>query len=66
MGELARAAAELGDGGVVGSAVVDQIARYGDSADLVPVVSEFVGSLVRAVKGGGGVRNAERGMRDGR
>jgi tryptophan synthase alpha chain len=35
---------------VVGSAIVDQIARRGKSSDLVSSVSGFVGSLVQAVK----------------
>ena len=36
---------------VVGSAIVNQIAKYGKSPDLVPCVREFVKSLVDAVKG---------------
>src|ERR1017187_5126376 len=35
---------------VVGSAIVDQIARHGKAVDLVERVSEFVKSLVEAVK----------------
>jgi len=35
---------------VVGSAIVDQIAKYGKSPLLVPCVKEFVKSLVDAVK----------------
>ncbi|MEO8427999.1 MAG: tryptophan synthase subunit alpha [Verrucomicrobiota bacterium] len=35
---------------VVGSAIVNQIAKYGKSPDLVPCVGEFVKSLVDAVK----------------
>jgi tryptophan synthase alpha subunit len=35
---------------VVGSAVVNQIAKHGKSKDLVKRVSEFVKMLARAVK----------------
>lgn len=48
--EQARAVARWGDAVVVGSAVVDQIARHGRSPDLVGKVSTFVRSLVEAVK----------------
>jgi tryptophan synthase alpha chain len=46
----ARAVAASADAVVVGSAIVNEIARYGKRADLVERVSEFVGSLVAAVK----------------
>lgn len=48
--EQAKAVAKEADGCVVGSAVVNQIAQYGKSADLVTKVSSFVKSLVEAVK----------------
>lgn len=48
--EQARAVAQHAEAIVVGSAVVNQIAEHGHSADLVPVVSAFVRSLVRAVR----------------
>jgi len=35
---------------VVGSAIVNQIAQHGRSQDLIPRVSDFVKSLVQAVK----------------
>jgi tryptophan synthase alpha chain len=46
----ARLVAANAEAVVVGSAVVNQIERHGKSADLVPRVSEFVKSLVVAVK----------------
>jgi tryptophan synthase alpha chain len=46
----ARTVAAAADGCVVGSAVVDQIAKLGKSPSLVPEVSAFVKSLVDAVK----------------
>ena len=48
--EQARAVAQHAEAIVVGSAVVNQIAEHGHCADLVPVVSAFVRSLVRAVR----------------
>ena len=48
--EQARLVASSSDAVVVGSAVVDQIARNGKSQELVKRVSEFVTSLVSAVK----------------
>lgn len=48
--EQARLAARVADGVVVGSAVVDQIARHGRSPELVQGVSAFVQSLATAVK----------------
>lgn len=48
--EQARQVAQLADGVVVGSAVVDQIARHGHSPELLPRVSAFVQSLAQAVK----------------
>jgi tryptophan synthase alpha chain len=35
---------------VVGSAIVNQIARYGRRPDLILQVSKFAGSLLQAVK----------------
>jgi len=35
---------------VVGSAIVDQVARHGKSTDLVKWVTEFVKPLLEAVK----------------
>ena len=48
--EQAKAVAREADGCVVGSAVVNQIAQHGKSAELVAKVSVFVKSLVDAVK----------------
>jgi tryptophan synthase alpha chain len=48
--EQVRLVAAHADAVVVGSAVVDRIARYGRSPELVPQVSEFVRSLVEALK----------------
>jgi tryptophan synthase alpha chain len=48
--EQAKAVAQHAEAIVVGSAIVQQIAEHGHSADLVPVVNEFVRSLARAVK----------------
>lgn len=48
--EQARLVARVADGVVVGSAVVDQIARHGRSPELVQGVSAFVQSLATAVK----------------
>lgn len=48
--EQAKLVAQHAEAIVVGSAIVNQIAEHGHSADLVPVVSEFVRSLVRAVR----------------
>lgn len=49
--EQARTVAQSAEAIVVGSAIVNQIAAHGKSADLVPQVENFVGELVRAVKG---------------
>lgn len=49
--EQARAVAAHAEAIVVGSAVVNQIARHGQSPDLVPQVADFVKSLVVATKG---------------
>jgi len=49
--EQAKFVSQFGDAVVVGSAVVNQIAEHGHSADLVAVVSDFVRSLARGVKG---------------
>jgi tryptophan synthase alpha chain len=48
--EQARLVAASADAIVVGSAVVNQIARLGQDQDLVPKVTSFVAGLVRAVK----------------
>jgi tryptophan synthase alpha chain len=48
--EQARRVAQVADGVVVGSAVVDQMARWGRSPELLPRVSGFVQSLSAAVK----------------
>ena len=48
--EQARLVAQLADGVVVGSAVVNQVAQHGKSAELVAKVSSFVKSLAEAVK----------------
>ena len=38
-------------GGLVGSAIVNQIATHGRSPELVPRVTQFVAEMVQAVKG---------------
>lgn len=48
--EQAKTVASEADGCVVGSAIVNQIAAHGKSADLVPRVAGFVQSLAAAVK----------------
>jgi tryptophan synthase alpha chain len=48
--EQAKLVAREADGAVVGSAVVNQIAQFGKSPELVNRVSEFVKSLADAVK----------------
>jgi len=48
--EQARSVAQNAEAVVVGSAIVNQIAEHGGKADLVPHLSQFVGSLVKAVK----------------
>jgi tryptophan synthase alpha chain len=48
--EQARAVATNAEAVVVGSAIVNQIAQLGRPQDLIPRVSEFVKSLVQAVK----------------
>lgn len=49
--EQARLVAQHGEAIVVGSAVVNQIAQYGQSPELVRKVGEFVQSLTQALKG---------------
>jgi len=49
--EQARLVAAHADAVVVGSAIVNQIARCGQQFDLVPQVSAFVRVLAQAVKG---------------
>ena len=48
--EQAREVAFAADGAVVGSAVVNQIARLGNSPDLVPRLEAFVKSLADGIK----------------
>jgi tryptophan synthase alpha chain len=48
--EQARAVAASAEAVVVGSAIVNQIAKHGQAPDLVQQVSRFVESLVQAVK----------------
>jgi tryptophan synthase alpha chain len=48
--EQARTVAQSAEAVVVGSAIVHQIAEHGHSADLVPVVAEFVRTLSRGIK----------------
>jgi tryptophan synthase alpha chain len=48
--EQARTVAANADAVVVGSAVVNQIARHGQSPDLVTRVMEFTRALIQAVK----------------
>jgi tryptophan synthase alpha chain len=48
--EQARTVAVHGDAVVVGSAIVNQIAQYGKSGDMVPKVSAFVYSLAQGLK----------------
>ncbi len=49
--EQAAQVAGLADGVVVGSAIVEQIAQHGKSADLAGRIEEFVTPFVQAVKG---------------
>lgn len=49
--EQARAVAQNAEAVVVGSAIVNQIAEHGKSADLVATVGKFVSELVKAAKG---------------
>jgi tryptophan synthase alpha chain len=49
--EQAKFVAGLAEAVVVGSAIVDQMAQHGQRPDLVPRVSDFVKSLLNAVKG---------------
>ena len=48
--EQAKQVAASAEAVVVGSAIVDQVARHGRAPDLIERVSEFVASLIRAVK----------------
>lgn len=48
----ARAAARTADAVVVGSAIVNQIAKHGKDRKMVPKVARFVRAMVRAVKKG--------------
>jgi tryptophan synthase alpha chain len=48
--DQAKAVAQHAEAIVVGSAVVNQIAEHGKSSDLIPRVSNFVKTLVSAVK----------------
>src|SRR5688572_15169338 len=49
--EQARLVAQNAEAVVVGSAIVNQIAKYGKESDLVKRVTDFVTPLIRAVKG---------------
>ena len=48
--EQARTVAASAEAVVVGSAIVDQVARHGKGPDLIKRVSEFTETLVQAVK----------------
>jgi len=48
--EQAKIVARSAEAVVVGSAIVDQVARHGKSPDLIPRVKEFVRPLLEAVK----------------
>jgi tryptophan synthase alpha chain len=48
--EQAKVVADCADAVVVGSAIVNQIAKHGKSADLVAQVNAFTNSLIQAVK----------------
>lgn len=48
--EQARTVAQSAEAVVVGSAIVDQIARFGKRPDLVSHVTEFASALVKGVK----------------
>jgi tryptophan synthase alpha chain len=56
--EQARCVAACAEAVVVGSAVVNQIAKLGKDPEMVPRISDFVRSLVLAVKGWRGSRPA--------
>jgi len=49
--EQALLVAQNSEAVVVGSAIVDQIARFGKSPDLVAHVTDFVKPLIGVVKG---------------
>jgi tryptophan synthase alpha chain len=48
--DQAKAVAFCSDAVVVGSAIVNQIAKFGKTAELVPAVTNFTSSLIEAVK----------------
>jgi tryptophan synthase alpha chain len=48
--EQAKAVAQYSEAIVVGSAVVNQIAKLGKTAEMVPTVSRFVSELAQAIK----------------
>lgn len=48
--DQARAVAQVADAVVVGSAIVNEIAKLGKSPDLVPRVAEFVSTLIKGVR----------------
>ncbi len=50
-GEQAKAVAEHGDAIVVGSAIVNRIAEFGHSDQLIPQVTRIVSELNQALKG---------------
>lgn len=47
----AKAVAEIADGVVVGSAIVNEIGKHGKSPELITRVKEFAAALARGVKG---------------
>ena len=49
--DQARLVAENAEAVVVGSAIVNQIAKHGKEADLVKRVTSFIAPLIQAVKG---------------
>lgn len=48
--DQAKVVASCSDAVVVGSAIVNQIAKFGKTAELVPAVTKFTSSLIEAVK----------------
>lgn len=48
--EQVRVVAQNADAVVVGSAIVNEIARLGDAPELVPALERFVGELVKAAR----------------
>ncbi len=48
--EQVRSVAQSAEAVVVGSAIVNEIAKHGRSAELVPAIERFVRPLVAAIK----------------